>query len=149
MTSKPTAHWFKGFDPAKQAEYQKEARERWGDQAVDEANERVRDKPEEWWSAEGQKWVAVVDRMVGLLDAGKAPSDPEVLDVVAEHYRWVSQFWTPNREAYTCLGQMYVDDPRFKANYDRTDPRLAEYLRDAMAAYAAARLESSDSKGAH
>jgi len=35
---------------------------------------------------------------------------------------------------------MYVDDPRFKSAYDQIAPGLAEYQRDAMAAYAEARL---------
>jgi hypothetical protein len=38
------------------------------------------------------------------------------------------------------LGQTYVNDPRFKAAYDKIAVGLAEYQRDAMAAYADARL---------
>ncbi|MFN2534198.1 MAG: MerR family transcriptional regulator, partial [Pseudonocardiaceae bacterium] len=37
MTNKSVAHWFDGFDAAKQAEYQEEARQRWGAEAVDAA----------------------------------------------------------------------------------------------------------------
>ena len=36
--------------------------------------------------------------------------------------------------------ELYTQDPRFRANYDRTDPRLAEFMRAAMTAYAEARL---------
>jgi MerR family transcriptional regulator, thiopeptide resistance regulator len=35
---------------------------------------------------------------------------------------------------------MYVDDERFRRNYDRVTPGLAAYVRDAMAEYARARL---------
>jgi hypothetical protein len=59
---------------------------------------------------------------------------------VDRHYRWFCNFWTPDRTAFTCVGKMYVDDERFKVNYDSRRPGLAEYLRDAMAAYAQARL---------
>lgn len=140
VTTKNAAHWFEGFDPAKQAEYQEEARQRWGAEAVDAASERVRDKPQAWFQEQGTQWVGLLRGMVALIDAGKAPDDPEVLDAVDGHYRWICEFWTPNRESYTGLGQLYVDDPRFRANYDRTDPRLAEFMRDAIAAYARARL---------
>ena len=34
------------------------------------------------------------------------------------------------------LGRMYVEDARFKANYDRIADGLAEFYRDAMACYA-------------
>jgi hypothetical protein len=30
------------------------------------------------------------------------------------------------------LGDMYVSDPRFTANYDRIAPGLAQYVRDAI-----------------
>jgi hypothetical protein len=52
----------------------------------------------------------------------------------------VCRFWTPDRESYPGLGRLYVDDPRFRDNYEQVRPGLAEYLRDAMAAYAVARL---------
>jgi DNA-binding transcriptional MerR regulator len=140
MAKKSTAHWFEGFDSAKQAEYQKEARQRWGDEVIDAANARVKDKPKEWWDQGSAKWLNTLETLIALIDAGKSPDDPAVLDAVAQHYQWICEFWTPNRESYTALGQMYVDDPRFKANYDKTDPRLAEFLRDAMATYAETHL---------
>jgi hypothetical protein len=34
------------------------------------------------------------------------------------------------------LGDMYVDDPRFTANYDAVAPGLARYIRDAIHATA-------------
>jgi hypothetical protein len=60
--------------------------------------------------------------------------------IVARHHAWVGHFWTPGREAYTNLGQMYVDDERFTATYDAVAPGLAAYLRDAIAVYAARAL---------
>ena len=56
------------------------------------------------------------------------------------HYRAVSRFWTPDANAYTCLGQMYVDDERFRGNYEKITAGLAEFQRDAMAAFARTRL---------
>jgi hypothetical protein len=52
----------------------------------------------------------------------------------------VAQFWTPNRVSYTGLGQLYVDSPELKARYHAKAADLAEYLREATAAYAAQRL---------
>ena len=49
-------------------------------------------------------------------------------------------FWTPNRESYTGLGRMYVDNARFTATYDAFAAGLAPYLRDAIAVFAAANL---------
>ncbi|MGB3437423.1 MAG: TipAS antibiotic-recognition domain-containing protein [Actinophytocola sp.] len=134
-------HWFEGFDAAKQEELQEEARQRWGAEQVDAAGARVRDKSKEWWQSQGKQWAEQLDALLALIDAGHEPGDTEVLDVLDGHYRWLSSgHWTPDRESYTGLGDLYADDPRFRGNFDRTDPRLAEFLRTAMAAYAQARL---------
>jgi hypothetical protein len=107
---------------------------------VDAPNAQVKGKSQEWWQSQGAEWTATLATLVGLIDAGREPGDAEVLDVLDGHYRWISGFWTPDRESYTGLGDTYADDPRFRSNFDRTDPRLAEFLRAAMAAYAQARL---------
>ena len=59
---------------------------------------------------------------------------------MADHHALLARFCTSDRESYTGLGQLYVDSPEFRRRYDRRDPRLAEYLRDATAAYAVAHL---------
>jgi DNA-binding transcriptional MerR regulator len=126
-------HWFEGFDADKQAELQEEARQRWGAETVDGAKGG-------WSQEKADEWAAQVRALVDLIDAGHAPADQEVMAVLDGHYRWLSGYWTPNRESYTGLGDVYADDPRFRANFDKTDPRLAEFLRTAMAAYARERL---------
>lgn len=80
------------------------------------------------------------DKVLAVMRAGGAPDSAAALDVMAEHYREVAQFWTPDRNSYTGLGQLFLDNPEFKARYDAKDPGLAEYLRDATAAYADQRL---------
>lgn len=140
VNAKSMDHWFEGFDSAKQEELQEEARQRWGAEQVDAANAHVKDKPKEWWQSQGAQWADQLTKLVELIDAGHQPGDAEVLDALDGHYQWLSGYWTPNRESYTGLGNTYADDPRFRANFDKTDPRLAEFMRAAMAAYAQARL---------
>jgi hypothetical protein len=76
--------------------------------------------------------------LADLMTAGTPVTDAGVRDLVARHHAWVSLFWTPDAETYLGLGAMYVDDPRFAATYDAVAPGLAVYLRDAIAAHAAA-----------
>ncbi len=75
-----------------------------------------------------------------VMRSGAAPDSDVALEVMAAHYQEVARFWTPDRASYTGLGRMYVDNPELKARYDATAPGLAEYLRDATAAYAEQRL---------
>ena len=47
-----------------------------------------------------------------------------------------SQAATPSKGYLTGLGEMYVADPRFAANYDTYAAGTAAFVRDAMAVYA-------------
>lgn len=57
--------------------------------------------------------------------------------MIADHQADISRFWTPNRDSYTGLGRTSVEDPKVKTRYDAKAPGLAEFLRNATAAYAA------------
>jgi len=135
-------HWFDGFDdPARQQALQEEARQRWGAEQVDAANAEVTGGAKQWWAENGKQWAEQLTALIELIDAGHDPADERVQAVIEGHHRWLSGMWTPNRESYTGLGDVYADDPRFRANFDRTDPRLAEFLRAAMAEFARTRLD--------
>jgi len=132
-----TDEMFEGFQHAR---YEPEARERWGDAAVDRSNanwDKLGDA--------GKKRHMEIDReIVEALGAAArihlAPDSPEVQEVVARHYEWLTQIWTPNAEAYVSLTQMYVDDERFRMHYDEVTPGSAALLRDAAVEYAAKHL---------
>jgi MerR family transcriptional regulator, thiopeptide resistance regulator len=131
-TDMPAEEMFTGFrnDP-----YAAEARERWP-QEYDRAQERVAGWSDDRARAVQAEGDAVNADLAAALRAGTPVDDPAVQAVVARHHAWVSRFWTPDREAYTGLGRMYVDDERFTAFYDRVAPGLAVYLRDAIAVWA-------------
>ena len=72
----------------------------------------------------------------------KAPNSPEVQKLVKIHYNWVSVFWTPTKDAYIGLGQMYVSDERFTQNYDKYAPGCAAFMAQAMDIYAQENLSN-------
>jgi DNA-binding transcriptional MerR regulator len=130
---------FDGFDADKQDEYEAELVDRFGP--------AVQEKIDESWRRVGAMTKSDAVRIQGdlaardadyaaLLDAAVAPDDPRTQQVTAGHYAWVCQFWTPSPEAFAGLGDLYVDNPDFHARYDAVRPGLAEYVRDAMTAYA-------------
>ena len=130
---------FAGFDPDQQRTYEAELVARFGPQAQDQIDESWRriGRMTHAQAAAVQTDLAQRDQeYAALLDDGVPADDPRVQAVTAEHYRWVSQFWTPSPEAIAGLGDLYVDSPDFKARYDAVRPGLAEYVRDAMAVYA-------------
>jgi MerR family transcriptional regulator, thiopeptide resistance regulator len=138
-----TEHMFEGFDAQRQERYEAELVERYGEGVTPHVEQSKRQMA--GWSPEEtariqQEWVGFGPRLVALISDGAGVDDPRVQAVVAEHYRWVTNYWTPNRDSYPGLGHLYADSPDFRVQFDAQHPRLAEFLRDAMAVFAAARL---------
>jgi MerR family transcriptional regulator, thiopeptide resistance regulator len=127
---------FEGFDAS---QYDAQAREQWPQQ-WEESKQFVDSLTPEDHDRMQRETTAQMIRMAELMAAGAPVDDPAVLSEVDVHYQGVCRFWTPTAAAYKGLGQTYVDDPQFKSNYDKIAVGLAEYQRDAMAAYADARL---------
>jgi hypothetical protein len=124
---------FEGF---RHNPYEAEARERWGDDVVDESKRRTAALTEADATRISETYTRVHTGLAGLRDAGVDVADERVQALIAEHYQLTCTFWTPDAAAYTGLGQMYVDDERFRRNIGQGDDSLVEYLRDAMAVYA-------------
>ncbi|MGB3329662.1 MAG: MerR family transcriptional regulator [Thermomicrobiales bacterium] len=131
----PEEELFEGFENP----YEEEARERWGNEAIDRSNAAWNALDTAGQKAHIAESVAITDDLFALMQAGVPADDARVQAVIDRHFRWMTLFWTPNAESYACLGQMYVDDSRFTAHYDGEDGAragLAAYMRDAMAVYA-------------
>lgn len=133
---------FEGFDPAR---YRDEARERWPQQYEQSRRYSESLTPGDIEALQRETGAQMV-RMAGFLAAAAAPGAPEVQAEIEEHYRGVCRFWTPDAAAYRGLGRMYADDERFRANYEKVAPGLAQYFRDAMAVYADTRLDQPDAQ---
>lgn len=116
--------------------YAPEARERWGAPVVDRAYTQWRDLSSDAQSDHLAEHDAISEAIAALAASGANPAAASAQDLVARHFAWVSRLWTPNAESYVGLAQMYVDDERFRASYNKYGAGTAEFLRDAMAEYA-------------
>ncbi|MFI5086437.1 MAG: TipAS antibiotic-recognition domain-containing protein [Actinomycetales bacterium] len=127
---------FTGFD---ENPYEEEAIARWGKDRVAAGKAKYAQLSAAQKQAMADESAAINAELARCQAAGLAAEDAAVQAAVARHYAWVSFHWTPSAEAYGGLGQMYVDDPRFAANYEKAgvDPR---YVLEAIKAYAAATL---------
>ena len=138
------AELFDGFDPERQAACEEELADRFGEGTrdhVEESRRRMGSMTREDALAIQERFADVDRRLAAAMDEGAGPEDPGVQDVLVDHYATVARFWTPDRESYAGLGQLYVDSPDFRARYEAVRPGLAEFLRDAMAVYARSRLD--------
>lgn len=128
---------FKGFE---HNPYEDEARERWGDAKIDASKARMQGWTDEQHEQAQSGFGQVTAGLLALRDADVPVEDDRVQQVIAGHYDWICLFWTPTQEAYKGLADLYTDDERFRQNIGGGDDALVEYLRDAMKAYADARL---------
>ena len=122
-------------------EYSAEAEQRWGDtDAWRNSQRRTASYGKQQWLQIRDEGTAIEQRLAEALRAGTAPTDAAAMDLAEEHRGHIGR-WSYDcpHEMHVVLTRMYVDDARFTAHYDRLEPGLAAYVRDAAAANAAAR----------
>ena len=121
--------------PKEQVErWKHEVDERYDPKLVAESNRRVHAMGKEQWNTVKAEGDAISRRMAELM--GRAASDPEVQATIAWQHAWIENFYPCSAEVFMGLGQLYAENPEFRANYDKVRPGLADFMRDAMAYYA-------------
>lgn len=127
---------FKGFD---HTEYDDEARERWPEE-FEHSQRTAATMTDEDIERMQREITASMIRMADFMATGTPVGDVAVQAEVHSQYQGICRFWTPNRDAFKCLAQMYVDDERYTVSYEKIAGGLATYQRDAMIVYADNRL---------
>lgn len=124
---------FDGFD---HAQYEEEARERWGEtDAYKESARRTKTYGKAEWDQIKADGARIYGALAALMTAGTPVADPRVQALVEEHRAHIGRWFYPcSVEMHKNLGAMYVADARFTANLDKTAPGFAQYLSDAIAA---------------
>lgn len=138
---------FDGFD---HTAHKQEVEERWGRQAYADGDR--------WWrslsDADRAAWQQRVSDLgrdwIAAAESGIDPASAEAQDIARRHVDWLTGIpGTPasvpggDVKAYVIgLGEMYVADPRFGANYATSagGAHGAEFVRDALRVYAEANL---------
>ena len=98
-------------------QYGYEAEQRWPDNFAESQRRMAKLSLAEQREIFAQHGLIAVS-LTQLMLEGAEPHSAEVQEQIANHYRWICNFWTPDLTAYIALGQMYVDDERFKQNYE-------------------------------
>ncbi|ADL05209.1 MerR family transcriptional regulator [Lacrimispora saccharolytica] len=116
-------------------QYGEEIREKYGEESVSRSNAKVLNMSKEQYM-ELEKLTADLNE---TLKAAYEQGDPagELARRACElHKRWLCFYWSDySKEAHRGITQMYVEDPRFRAYYDKIAPGCAVFLRDAVAIF--------------
>ncbi|WP_342564340.1 MerR family transcriptional regulator [Paenibacillus sp. FSL R7-0345] len=119
--------------------YGQEIREKYGEKAVEKSNRMVNKLTEEQYAALQQLEADMFAALEQAMEEGDSASTlaQKAADL---HRQWLSFYWdTYTKEAHAGVAQMYVDDERFTAYYDKRRPGLAAFLRDAVHVYTGAK----------
>ena len=116
-----------------EASFGKEAREKYGDKAVDEASAAVMDltqaQYQEWTELDGE----IRRRLEEAVRAGMDAEGEEGKAVATLHKSWLSYTGGAySVQRHRGIAELYVLDERFTAYYDREISGCARFLRDAV-----------------
>ncbi|MFF0825460.1 MerR family transcriptional regulator [Brevibacillus sp. NPDC003359] len=118
-----------------EAQYGEEIRAKYGSDQVDKSNRKMKGMTEQEYAALEQ----LNEELHETLAQAFATGDPahELAQKAADlHRQWLSFYWDSySKEAHAGVAEMYVDDPRFTAYYDKEQPGVAAFLRDAVVIY--------------
>lgn len=124
---------FEGFSEEEQEKYALEAEQLYDLETVRESNRK--------WKAysAGKKEAIMAESrqiyqdMIAAMPMGA--SSAEVQSIVKRWRNHMDYFWTPNPDQLLGLANGYNDDPKFKANFDKMHPKLAEFMLEAVKVY--------------
>jgi DNA-binding transcriptional MerR regulator len=124
---------FTAFSDEEQDKYAREAEQMYDPAIVKESNRKFKSLS----TAEKQRIFDEGNQIYADMVAAmpKGASSPDVQAIVERWRKHMDYFWTPNLEQLNGLAEMYNSDPRFKANFDKIDAKLAEFMREAVGEY--------------
>lgn len=125
--------YFEGFD---EAQYVEEAQERWGQTPrYAESQRKWKRYTKDQKEAIKREGGRITERMV-TDNLNASPDDPDVQVAVGDYYAYL------NKNFYACevsylrgLADMWVEDSRFAANYEKIREGGAEFVRQAVHIY--------------
>ncbi|MFC5835376.1 MerR family transcriptional regulator [Nonomuraea insulae] len=115
-----------------------EVERRWGHTPqYEQSRRRVASYTQADWLQLKAEAAAISDDLVAACKDGLPADGEHAMDVAERHRRHICRwFYDCEHDLHRCLGDRYVDDPRFTAIYDALAPGLATYFRQAIHANA-------------
>lgn len=142
----PPEKLYEGFDKEKQEKYEQDIIARYGEDSTDlilESKEKMQQWSKQDYLDSQQELEKINKQMTEILEAGHSPESEQTQTAIRTHFNFIRRFYTPTKEVYSGLGDLYVEHPDFRKLYDSYHPQLAEFFRDAMKVFADQELRDS------
>jgi DNA-binding transcriptional MerR regulator len=118
-----------------ESKYGKEIREKYGEDNVKSSYDKFMNMTKEQYDEFEKLGNQVLDTLEAAFNT-KDPAGQVAREACELHKKWLTFTWKDySKEAHAGLVQMYVDDERFTAYYDKRKPGMAKFLRDAVLIY--------------
>ena len=117
--------------------YEKEARERWGDtSAYREHEQKTKNYTKEKWVEANDGMMAIFAEFAVCKRSGAEADSNEAQALVAKLQAHITaNYYTCTDELLAGLGKMYVADERFKKNIDQYGEGTAEFASASIEVY--------------
>ncbi len=124
-------------DEETQAEYAREAKERWGEtDAYKESARKTAKYTRADWERINAEGGDIYSKIADLVKAGVTPEEASVqIQIQKWRDHITANFYNCTIDICQGLGEMYLADVRFKTNIDKVCPGLTEFLSKAIAFY--------------
>lgn len=125
------------FVEEKERLYGAEAREKYGDAQVDASNARVMGLTLEQYQEYERLSREILEKLSAAVAAGADPAGETGRELTDLHRRWLAVMGGKyDVRRHRGIAELYVQDQRFTAYYDREWPGCARFLRDAVLCWA-------------
>ena len=134
---------FEGFKQSlieeNEKKYGPEIREKYGDAAVEASYGKIRKMDARAYARAQELEEKILKGLREAMETGD-PAGEKSQETARLHKEWLCMYWDHySGEAHAGLAQMYVQDERFRAYYDKIAPGAAEFLRDAISLFTGTR----------
>ncbi|WP_128894985.1 MerR family transcriptional regulator [Longirhabdus pacifica] len=114
-------------------QYGKELRQKYGDKQINQTNEKLKKMTSAQHDELNQVESALFEILHKAVVDGEDPAGEMGQRAATYHKKWLSFYWEAySKEAHAGVAQMYVEDERFTAYYDKDVAGTAVFLRDAI-----------------
>ncbi|WP_256758013.1 MerR family transcriptional regulator [Cohnella sp. WQ 127256] len=116
-------------------QYGEEIRAKYGADQIDQSNDKIKGMTEKQYAEVEQLAAEIHNVLAEAFVTGDSAGD--LAQKAAHlHRQWLSFYWASySKEAHAGVAQMYVEDERFTSYYDKDQPGVAMFLRDAILIY--------------
>lgn len=130
-----------GFDSEKQKEHEKYLVNQGivTQKFLDECNKKVKNWSDEEKNAFIQDMEKIMKEIILAMENGLPTSSEEVQKLMHRHYHWLLLTWTPTKESYLGLTELY-QTPEFRKFFDARHSELLTFFIGAMKVYANTKL---------